>query len=188
MSAEPVAELVRLACDRTLPPRTRDQALQALLAQRAARVDFQVVADHGLQEAESLRAALEQVEKQRPAQGALALLAIVLRERVRAGVELALAALEGIENRETIRVIRAGLASGERRHVAAALEALTHSVHRDLAERLARLLRNEAPAGGVAPAADLGAALHGLAQHDEWLRTCAEWARRSMATEAAVHA
>lgn len=71
------------------------------------------------------------------------LLQTILEERVHQFVDLSLAALEHVEDRTTIHIIRAGLKSGDSRQVANACEAMRHMKNQQLAKRLVQIYDDE---------------------------------------------
>jgi HEAT repeat protein len=164
-------------------PRAQSVALRILIEHGMPTAVFESLAHARLAEAGQLARLRDTVP---PAAGgnarALELLRIVIEERCQQTLELVLLALEGLEDRGTVRVIRAGLASRDRRQRANAMEAFGELRHRRLAGALGALLRGlDTP-----PAADsvlrpedtgLTALLQWCrARQDPWLRACAEHA------------
>lgn len=164
-------------------PRARAAALHILIDCGAPAATFESLARESLAQAQVLRrfhGALE--DPTALGDAALKVLAIALRERHEAALDLALLALEGVEDRATVALIRAALHCGERRQRAGAIEALRELRSRALVEALGELLQPGAPAGRAMPRAGLEEALQWCIERgDVWLRTCAEQVRRAAA-------
>jgi hypothetical protein len=150
-------------------PRARETCLVGLLESRST---LSVFSDLALREAEqaalfagALRALDERDE----------LLAIVVRERLDAAVDRCLAALEPLEGRAAVGVIRAGLRTGDKRHRAAACEALRLLKHQKIAGMLLAIIErpDQAVFAGTTPR-DAQEWRRWLAEHpDPWLAACA---------------
>jgi HEAT repeat protein len=112
------------------------------------------------------------------------LLSLALRESLERIVALALTALEGIEDRQLVRTVRAGLASKDPRQEARALEALEDLGARDIAASL-RVIFGRGGARDRVSVEAAGPTLGTLAEviehfskgRDAWLRDCADFAR-----------
>jgi hypothetical protein len=185
--AEPAAAAIvtRFLAERGGDPRAHAAALRILIDRGAPAATFESLARERLAEAHTLRRFHQAIEDSRAARAprgaALEVLAIALRERHEAALDLALQALEGVEDRATVAVIRAGLHCGERRHRAGAIEALSELRNRALADGLSELLQPPAPPMRRALAAGRASVdeviLWCVARGDAWLRTCAEQTR-----------
>lgn len=115
------------------------------------------------------------------------LLQIVLTERARLGIDLALTAISRVEGPGVVGLIRAGLHSGDRRDIASAGEAIRHLENRRLAGLLAEVLEEIEPTelytthhqatsvtdADLAELASVG---------DPWLCACVDRARLHAAT------
>jgi hypothetical protein len=187
--AEPAAAatVTRFLAEGCGDPRAQAAALRILVDRGAPTATFESLARERLADAHTLRRfhqALADSRAEPAARGAaLEVLAIALRERHEAALDLALQALEGVEDRATVAVIRAGLHCGERRHRAGAIEALGELRNRALADGLSELLQPTAPSMRQALAAGRATIeeviLWCLGRGDAWLRTCAEQAQRA---------
>lgn len=165
-------------------PRQQFAALRLLLEQGIPSGEFEAVAhallDH-LQQLSDRRDRLSR-DREHGRSNALDLLAIVLDERCQQTAELVMLALEGIEDRATVSIIRQGLASRDRRQRGNALEALGELRNRAVAARLGRMLeipmskrlrRAPSPESGD----NLATLLDWCAQRtDPWLAACARQA------------
>jgi hypothetical protein len=76
------------------------------------------------------------------------LLSTILGERIHQFVDLALAALEHVEDSATIHIIRAGLKSGDSRQVANACEAMRHIKNQQMAKWLVQIYEEEVKTKG----------------------------------------
>jgi AAA family ATP:ADP antiporter len=158
-------------------PRAQRAALEALLRHRPPRALFERLVEAKIEDAEryaAVRAALAPTGSLgTPGEpGDPALLRIVLEERRGQMIELALLAMESLENPIAVATVREGLASSDRRQRAHAAEALRHLGDRRLAARLGRLLDGTAPAAG--PESGRAALARLSERTDAWLRECAE--------------
>ena len=118
------------------------------------------------------------------------LLTIVLAERARQGVDVALAAISRTEGPGVVSLIRAGLQSGDRRDIASAGEALHHLDNRLLAGLLAEVLEDIEQSSARARRRYLSGALDtsltALARNgDPWLSACVERMQGPVTAEAA---
>lgn len=117
-------------------------------------------------------------------------LTLVLAERARQLIDLALTAMGAVEDPEGARLIRAGLQSVDRRHYASAREALRHINNRELADRLDTVLEaidhDNEPGRRNADDKSLHDLLLQLTRSsDPWLRECVERVLGVTRTEAA---
>ncbi len=157
-------------------PRAQRAALEALAVWHAPRTLFERLAEAKVHDAERYAMALAALAPPAGAPGyggAPALLRILLAERRGQMIDLALAAMESLENPFDVATIREGLASADRRHRGHAVEALGHLGDSRLAVRLGRLFDGTT----AAPTVFAGAheALAWLGRHtDAWLRECAQ--------------
>lgn len=164
-------------------PRSQQSALNALARHRPASEVFERIAALKVKEAGSLFRALEIIRREYGKQSrpdAVELLKVILQERVTQALDLALMAMENFEDRAAIAAIRAGLASGDRRHIAHACEAL-HNLHNHALS--APLIAVIDPAGvdegkqrdthGEAPETARDVIAWCVAHPDAWLRECA---------------
>ena len=168
-------------------PRAQRALLELLLQQPApsGRLAAFVRAKLGeaLLLAGALRLAQEACKSEQDSKG-LALLAIALRESLDRTVALALTALEGIEDRQLVRTVRAGLASKDPRQEARALEALEDLGARDIAASL-RVIFGRGGARDLASVEAGAPAFRTVAEvveyfirgRDAWLRDCAAFAQ-----------
>lgn len=164
--------------------RARDAALRILIERGAPAEVFASLARQGIEEGHVLRRFRVALANGAASSAgdcpARELLAIVLAEREQAALDLALQALEGIEERAAVALIRAGLRHGERHHRAAAIEVLGELRHRVLTAGLSELLQPSEQAiideerTKHTPLDDILAWCR--QQGDDWLRTCAEQA------------
>jgi hypothetical protein len=150
-------------------PRAREACLAILLENRSTLTVF---ADLARREAEN---AMRYASALRVLGVRDELLSIVIQERLDAAVDRCLAALEPLEGRAAVGVIRAGLRTGDSRHRAAACEALRLLNNRQIAGMLLAII--ERP-GEVAPTGEAQRDADGwrawLAAHpDPWLSACA---------------
>lgn len=142
-------------------PRAQRAALEALAARHAPRALFERLAEAKVHDAEHYAMALA------------ALLRILLAERRGQMIDLALAAVESLENPLDVATIREGLASADRRHRGHAVEALGHLGDQRLAVRLGRLLDGTTAAPTVFASAREALAWLGR-RTDAWLRERAQ--------------
>jgi AAA family ATP:ADP antiporter len=165
-------------------PRAQSAAMRILIERGSPTSVFKSLADAKLAEARELARLRDTIPI---AAGdntkSFELLRIVIEERGEQTLGLVLLALEGLEDRGTVRAIRAGLASRDRRHRANAIEALGELRHRQLAEGIDELLRGldarpPAASGILRPEDfDVIALQRWCREHqDPWLRACVEHA------------
>ena len=168
-------------------PRAQRALVEVLLKQAAPSGRLAGFVRSKLDEALLLAGALRLAEKTcKSAQipRGVELLALALRESLDRIVALALTALEGVEERQLVRTVRAGLASKDPRQEARALEALEDLAARDIAAAL-RLIFGRGGTRDRASAQAAGPSFRTLAEavdfftagRDAWLRDCAAFAR-----------
>ncbi len=103
---------------------------------------------------------------------ALELVGLILQERHDQLIQLALLALEHLENPVTVATIRAGLLSGDRAHIANACEALRYINNRPLGALLGDLLETPEHEMAAVPADTLRSILTWCSKRaDPWLRS-----------------
>lgn len=126
--SQAVELLIRWILDNRGFPRAQQSVLKALSGYRLPEDGFQRIAESKVNEATALWRALRVLRHERgtqdPQNETLALLELVLQERVKQVLDLALMAMENFEDRGAVAAIRAGLASPDRRQIAHACEAL----------------------------------------------------------------
>lgn len=164
-------------------PRAQRAVVELLLRQPAPSGRLAGFVRSKLGEALTLAGALRLMHKAgAPAHAAKGaeLLALALREKLDRVVTLALTALEGIEDRQLVRTVRAGLASKDPRQEARALEALEDLGARDIAAALRVVFGRggvrelASMAAGAAPFSTLAEVVeHCRGGRDAWLRECA---------------
>ncbi len=140
---------------------------------------FAVQAQHEAGQLAAAMRALDAVGEHGTVIPSIRLLRIVLAERFAQTVDLVLTALAEREGRGQIAIVQAALASGDRRQVAGACEALRHLTARTVMSELALLLEER---HGVdrreAVFADVDQVLAWCENRDDsWLRACAGYAR-----------
>lgn len=97
--------------------------LESLVESGLSKSDCERLALLKAQEAHQLQDGITALESDGdPESPAGSLIKLVLRERLEQTIQLALLAIEPLHDAETIRVIRAGFASGDRRHIENAIE------------------------------------------------------------------
>jgi hypothetical protein len=139
--------LFELAMQNRGSPRAQQAMLMVLTKLRAKADLFREFAESKTKDAyklfcvsQAMQNVLTVEQKQTPT---YALIDMVLDERVQQVTDLALMAMENFENKGAIAVIRAGLNSGDRRHIANAGEALLQISSKKLAAKLGELLIGE---------------------------------------------
>ncbi len=180
------ADFVDSALDRLaddgLAPRAQ-RALVAWLLDKAPRRRLAGYAMRRSREALELARALRRLSGMGPPgheRLAHDLVATALEERALESADLALNALEAVEDRDAVRRVRAALSSGDSRHFARAIEALEGLHRRDIAHALRATLeciRGEAPAEpGDEEAQPYSHILDVLSQYpDAFVRECARY-------------
>jgi hypothetical protein len=172
--------LAGLLLDNVGTPRAQATALEALCAHRPSREIFSRVAAAKMTDAAELgHAAAVLGEASEHAEPARELLLTVLTERRNQVIDLALQAMACIEDPATIAVIRAGIASRDRRHFASACEAVRNLMDSRLAGDLGNLLEG---AGQPARTGQVFCSSADVldwcqARSDGWLRECAAFLR-----------
>jgi hypothetical protein len=170
--------------------RAQHAVLSVLFGRNPPKAVLERIAVRKTEEARACAAARALVQRHRQAHaanGALELFEIVLAERLDQNVHLALRAVEHVEDPTTIRVIRAGLHTGDRRHRANACESVRNLANKVLASQLGDLLEGgESGPVGAAPFSDVAGAVAYFGQsRDPWLRASAGHAQRQGLAEAA---
>jgi len=132
-----IRSLLERLIENTLPPRAQAAALCFIARRRPVRTDLTRIAEAKAREAFVLAHAILVLQRQTRTDGShdmpAALLDIVLRERLEQTIDLALTATKQLQNRVDIAIIRAAFHSGDRRHIAQAVEALRYLEDRKLA-------------------------------------------------------
>ncbi|MBE0614515.1 MAG: hypothetical protein IH604_12670 [Burkholderiales bacterium] len=176
-------------------PRAQCAMVELLLKQPVPSGRLEAFVRSRLGAAMQIAGALRLVEKackQAQGQKSMELLALALRESLGRIVALALTALEGLEDRQLVRTVRAGLASRDARQEARAFEALEDLGARDIAAALRVIFGR----GGVRERGSVEAAGPSLGTisdvvdyfaqgRDAWLQDCASFARRGLMKGAA---
>jgi hypothetical protein len=99
--------------------------LESLVESGLPTSDSEQLATHKAEEAHLLQDGITALESgESPDSPAGSLVRLVLKERLEQTIQLALLAIEPLHDADTIRIIRAGFASGERRHIENAIELL----------------------------------------------------------------
>lgn len=156
-------------------PRAQASALDAILRFRPSQATLVTIIENKITNARRMIEWRHIVTSRAP------LVSLVLEERIGQYLNLALHALEGLEDPRAIRLIRAGLDCGDPRQEAIAREALQSLGHRRLGEQLNQLLSQarEAPnrASGHEEHVQAVDALRAWStrHHDLWLRDCVEF-------------
>lgn len=176
-------------------PRSQRSALDALARLRVPREVFERIAEMKVKEARTLFHGVQVIRRDQgtqPSHKVLELLGVILQERVSQVLDLALTAMRNFEDRAAIAAIRAGLASGDRRHVVHACAAL-HNLHShalcaplvDIIDHagIEKREHHDTHGEGFHTAGDVIAWCAG--HSDSWLRECAAAiASRPLAAEA----
>jgi len=178
-----VENLLQWVEDNRGSPRSQLTVLNVLAAYRLPAAVYERIAQKKVREASTLFQGVEILRLNSQAHDprqATELLQVVMQERTLQTLDLALMAMENFEDRTALAAIRAGLASGDRRYVAQACEALHNLKHRELCAPLIAILdpagrdqtsRRKAQHAPQQTAADVVA---WCASHpDHWLRECA---------------
>lgn len=172
--------------------RAQAAVLQLFVSRNPTRDGLQQIAHHRANEAFSLLEAQRMlktavVNENDNANAAGELLHIVLMERCQQTLDQALVAAERYEDATTIGVIRAGIKSGDQRHMASAAEAVRYLDDAILGQYIAALL--ERFTGESRKPAKLRAGFHDLdtlwqwleEKQDPWLLTCVKNAKAVVA-------
>lgn len=119
------ASALSLILENTPPLRGQIALLESLVQSGLPKVDCERLAMSKAEEACQLQDAITTMEASKdPDSPAGSLIRLVLQERLEQTVQLALLALEPLYEAGTIKIIRAGFASGDRRHIENAIEVL----------------------------------------------------------------
>jgi hypothetical protein len=173
-----------LVVDRKGSPRAQEAILQALQKLQPPIEVMQRVAMTLAQSGYIYSRALSMLRKYDGKKSAPTELMIYsLNERIREYVDLALMALEDLENPENIKIVRAGVKSADPRHINRACEALHHMKTKYVIEIIGNILENityhkEKKNGyQLQPFFNLPSLLLWcVRQDDPWLNLCAEQA------------
>lgn len=140
-----VTESMALILKNDISPRAQESLLTVLLDQHPQKELVEKIAFQKAQDALEIsraRKVLILSHSDGPIDNTIELLEYVLKERLQQAIELALIVLEYLGGHETIRIIRAGLKSGDPRHIASAGEALRYIDNAELALLLSDLLED----------------------------------------------
>lgn len=177
-------------CSEAARPRAQEAALDYLKLHGLLPRLLPMVAEHKISVAEAMTHVLSVVDAtgrdSSGTGGAHTLLRIVLRERIEQSIGLALAALEPVADRHSLRIVRAGLRGRDRRQVARAMEALSHVDLPLVSHRLRDLLLflNGPEEVRIQVFPDITTALvWAQCSVDAWLRECAEFAAADLSAE-----
>lgn len=171
-----------LAVENKGSPRAQQTMLEALLEHGAPVNIMEMVASAKIIEGISISHALRLLHKhQNEVDTRITLLIYVLEERRHELIDLALLAMNAIEDRDMLGVIRAGIQSGDVRHMANACEALKSMDNQKLAGFLGDIIQYAD--GGTtrksvikAPFSDIKGVLKWCQElRDPWLRECSEY-------------
>lgn len=144
VSEDPAGLLLGWIIENGGTPRAQQSALQGLGLILSDVAIYKRIADAKIQDALKCRDAMLIIKNDSINQFADAkLLELVLEERVHQFVDLSLAALEHVEDKRTIHIIRAGLRSGDNRQIANACEAMRHIKNQNLARNLVKIYEEE---------------------------------------------
>jgi len=173
-----------LVVDRKGSPRAQEAILQALQKLQPPIEVMQRVAMTLAQSGYIFSRALSMLHKYDGKKSAPTELMIYsLNERIREYVDLALMALEDLENPENIKIVRAGVKSADPRHINRACEALHHMKTKNVIEIIGNILENityhkEKKNGyQLQPFFNLPSLLLWCERQDDpWLNLCAEQA------------
>lgn len=171
-------------------PRTQRTMLEALRGGQPKADVWKEIAYSKAYDAQLLAkvAAVLQGGKDAPLDSHVELVGYILKERLDQTIELALLAMEKFEDPLTIGVVRAGLGSGDRRHIANACEVLRNLKDTKLANILGDILDEFAGHEEtlVGEAGELSNAHDALTwcshRRDPWLSQCAQRALEQYAT------
>lgn len=170
----PDAAVAYLQTDDSLPPCRRDAILELLLKASTPTRVLSELAGRWVEQAArivAIEAALRS-ELYRSPRGQLML--ALLRERHFDLIVLALTAITETEGQEEVEVIRAALASADRRFIATAREVLLHFNDRELAARIDSVLETETRAQGLSVAAAWDSLVQLADTADEWFKLCVQ--------------
>jgi hypothetical protein len=173
-----------LIADRKGSPRAQEAILHALQKLQPPIEVIQRVATTLAQNGYIYSRALSMLRKYDGKKSApTELMVYSLDERIREYIDLALMALEDLENPENIKIVRAGVKSTDPRHISRACEALRNMKTKNVIEMIGNVLENltfqkEKKNGyQLQPFYNLPSLLLWcLRQNDPWINTCAEQA------------
>ncbi len=126
-------------------PRAQQSALGGLRLILPDVALYKRIAEAKVEDALKCRAAVDVIlgNKTLLSGAAMQLLRTILTERIQQYVDLSLAALEHVEDKSTIYIIRAGLKSGDNRQIANACEVMHHLKNRHISELLGQFFEGE---------------------------------------------
>jgi HEAT repeat protein len=125
VSKEYSASAFSLILENTPPLRGQFALLESLLQSGLPKADYERMAIIKTKEASQLQDAIAVLDAGKDLDSpAESLIRLVLQERLEQTIQLILLALEPLHDAETIRIVRAGCASGDRRHIENAVEIL----------------------------------------------------------------
>lgn len=126
-------------------PRAQQSALSGLGLILPDVALYRRIAEAKVEDALKCRAAISVVlnDKTLSSQTGTKLLQTILAERIQQYVDLSLAALEYVEDKSTINIIRAGLKSGDNRQIANACEVMRHLKNRHISKLLEQIYEGE---------------------------------------------
>jgi len=134
---DPAGLLLRWILDNGGTPRAQQTALDGLGSILSDVSIYERIAESKIQDAMKCIDARKMLDSENVSPSdAFDLLITVLTERISQFIDLSLAALEQVEDRTTIHIIRAGLNSGDSRQIANACEAMRHIKKQELAKKL----------------------------------------------------
>ncbi len=169
-------------------PRAQKALLVTLARLRPPQQVFSEIAEAKAADAEALQEACVQLAMTDTTGGENGeLMCTVLQERRDQVLDLALMAMEHVEDRATIEIIRAGLRTGDQRQVASACEALRNIHNEKLATNLGLLLESRLAQSGHTQDTNktFGKVDDVLAwcerRPDPWLRDCVSFFRAGLA-------
>ena len=173
-----VAQASRRIIENHGTPRSQQALLDSLMKLDLPNPLFESIALEKSRDACRLKSALERLDDSSTARHeALQLLKLTLGERLQATINLALRALEPLYDSGVVATIREGIASGDARHVANAIEALHSLDDRRVTPWLLDALGGDTIAhktGTDHEFRTLGEVLDWCrARQDDWLRHCA---------------
>jgi hypothetical protein len=178
ISSDFPASTLSLILENTPPLRGQFALLEALVQSGLPKADCERLAMGKAQEACQLQDAIMALENaEDPDSPAGELIRLVLQERLEQTVQMALLALEPFHDAATIKVIRAGFASGDRRHIANAIEVLGNLEGSNSTRLLLQVLtrmHDDQHARHVPEISTAREAVEWCTKHpDKWLQQCA---------------
>lgn len=176
-----------LAVENRGSPRAQQTLLSALLKQGLPNEASARVFHHKTEDAVSLYRAMVSLGRSTAAGAGFTLVGLTLAERVPQVLDLALQALQSLEDPIAVATIRAGVKSRNPRHVANACEALRNMESRPETRTLSRLVEALHRRGRFGSDRELFPSAQAvldwcLDRDDRWLRTCADHAVRALMT------